>query len=323
MPEEFEIKKISQETLGEYLKAIREQQKLSLAEVAQTTGVLEKFIEAIEQGKYQILPPDAYVVGFLKKLATAYSISCEDLLEQFHKEKDISVQADNKKLTPPKGFRAFFAELSVTPKLISVSVGLLLGVSAFSYVLFQVFSVNRTPELSILEPTANTVLSGSSITFKGKTEPGVSVSVNGQNVMVKSDGGFETTLGAAPGQKDFQVVATNKFGKERVESFSLRVEEPKVAGEATQQPSEIVLELQFARNTTINIVQDGVELPEETVPAGATKKIIAQDLIELTTSDAGGTQVSYNGSKLGSLGKSGERITVPFTKAAQEILETN
>ncbi len=323
MSEEFEIKKISQETLGEYLKAIREHLQLTLPEVAQKTGILEKFIVAIEHGQYQILPPDAYTIGFLKKLAGAYSISCEDLLEQFKKEKDISLQTDRKRINPPQGIRAFFEDLSVTPKLISVSVGLLLGVGAFGYVLVQVFSVNRTPELTILEPAPNTVLSGSSIALKGKTEPGVRVSVNGQNVMVKSDGIFETTLGAAPGQKDFQIVATNKFGKEKVEAFSLRVDEPQVAGEVTEQPSEIVLELQFAKNTTINIVRDGVELPEETVPAGATKKVVAQDAVELTTSDAGGTQVSYNGQKLGSLGRSGEKITVPFTKEAREILETN
>ncbi len=323
MSEGFEIKKISQETLGEYLKAIREQLQLTLPEVAQKTGILEKFIVAIEHGQYQILPPDAYTIGFLKKLAGAYSISCEDLLEQFKKEKDLFLQTDREKVNVPKGLKALFAEFSVTPKLISISAGLLLGVGAFAYVLIQVFSVNRTPELTILEPIPNTVLSGSSIAFKGKTEPGVSVSVNGQNVMVKPDGSFETTLGAAPGQKDFQVVATNKFGKEKTEVFSLRVDEPQVAGEVTEQPSEIVLELQFTKSTTINLVKDGVELPEEIIPAGATKKVTAREIVELTTSDAGNTQVSYNGQKLGALGKPGEKITVPFTQEAQEILEIN
>lgn len=323
MSDEFEIKKVSQETLGEYLGSIREQSGLSVAEVAKQTGILEKFVVAIEQGQYQVLPPDAYVLGFLKKLATAYSISCEDLLEQYKKEKGIVEQTARQRISSPTGWKAALSQLSVTPKLISVSLSVLLGTGAFVYVLAQVFSVNRTPALAIFEPTPNTVLAGSSITFKGQTEPGMSVTVNGQNLMVKADGTFETTLGAAPGQKDFQIIAKNKFGKERVENLSLRVDEPQVAGEVTEQPSEIILELQFTKTTTINVKRDGVDLPEEMVPAGATKKVVAKDMVELTTSDAGSTQVSYNGQKLGALGKVGQKITVPFSSEVSEVLEQN
>lgn len=321
MSEEFEIKKISQETLGEYLSAIRQQLGLSIEEVAKSTGILEKFVQAIEEGRYQVLPPDAYVLGFLKKLANAYSISSGDLLEQYKKEKGIVEQTARERIAAPHGWRASLSQISITPKLISLSIGVIFGAGAFLYVIAQVFSVNRTPALAIHEPNPNTVLAGSSIVFKGQTDPGMSVTVNGQNVMVQADGSFETTFGAAPGQKDFRVVATNKFGKERVETLSLRIDEPKVAGEVTMEPSEIVLELKFTRTTTINIKRDGVELPEETVPAGATKKVVAQDLIELTTSDAGHTQVSYNGKRLGTLGKVGQRITVPFTNEDQEIFE--
>ncbi len=320
MSEGFEIKKISQETLGEYLFMVREKLGLSVSEVAQNTGILEKFVVAMEEGKYQVLPPDAYVLGFLKKIAAAYSISCSDLLEQYKKEKGIVEQTARERIVIPQGWRSYIEQLSVTPKLISVSVGVLLGAGAFIYVLAQVFSVNRTPALTILSPTSDTVIAGSSIDFKGQTQPGMSVTVNGQNVLVQADGSFETTLGVAPGQKDFRVTATNKFGKERVEEISLRVDEPQVAGEVTQQPSDIVLELQFSKTTTININSDGLALPEETVPAGASKKIVAKQMIELTTSDAGSTQVSYNGKKIGALGKIGQKMTVPFSNKADDVV---
>lgn len=320
MSEGFEIKKISQETLGEYLFMVREKLGLSVSEVAQNTGILEKFVVAMEEGKYQVLPPDAYVLGFLKKIAAAYSISCSDLLEQYKKEKGIVEQTARERIVIPQGWRSYIEQLSVTPKLISVSLGVLLGAGAFIYVLAQVFSVNRTPALTILSPTSDTVMAGSSIDFKGQTQPGMSVTVNGQNVLVQADGSFETTLGVAPGQKDFRVTATNKFGKERVEEISLRVDEPQVAGEVTQQPSDIVLELQFSKTTTININSDGLALPEETVPAGASKKIVAKQMIELTTSDAGSTQVSYNGKKIGALGKIGQKMTVPFSNKADDVV---
>ena len=321
MSEEFKIKKISQETLGEYLFSVRQHLSLTLEEVAQKTGIFEKFISSLEQSAYQQLPPDVYVLGFLKKLADLYKISCEDLTEQFKKEKGVSLQAARDKIAPVKTWSSYFAGLTITPKLITLVVGVVLGVSAFSYVLFQVFSVNRTPALTILEPKADTVLQGSSVEVKGKTEPGITVSVNGQNVLVQTDGTFQTTLGVAPGQKDFHFVATNKFGKEKAELVSLRIDEPAVAGEVTNQPSELILELQFSQPATISVKQDGVNLPEETVPSGATKKIVASESIEITTSDAGNTKATLNGSKLGALGKAGQKMTVPFTQDAQELFK--
>jgi cytoskeletal protein RodZ len=318
MSEEFEIKKISQETLGEYLYSVREQLGLAISEVAKKTGILEKFVKALEEGKYQVLPPDAYVLGFLRKLARVYCVSCDDLIEQYKKEKGIVEQTARARIAPAEGWRAYLAQVSVTPKLISLSAGILLGAGAFVYVLAQVFSVNRAPTLTITEPSANTVLAGSSIDFKGQTEPGMSLTVNGQNVMVQADGNFSTTLGVAPGQKDFEVVATNKFGKETTETLSLRVDEPQVAGEVTTEPSDIVLDLEFGRAATIMIVRDGIDLPEETIPAGATKKVLAKEKIELTTSDAGNTKVSLNGKQLGTLGKVGQKLTVPFTN--QDLL---
>ncbi|HMQ01562.1 MAG TPA: DUF4115 domain-containing protein [Candidatus Doudnabacteria bacterium] len=320
MSEHFETKKISQETLGEYLYAVRQQLGLSASEVSMETGILEKFLIALEQGRYQVLPPDAYVLGFLKKLANLYKISCDDLLEQYKKEKGVVEQTARQRMAPSTSWLAGLKQIVVTPKLISVSVGVLVVSGSFLYVLVQVFSVNRTPALTILEPTANTVLAGSSIDIKGKTDPGISLTVNGQNVLVQADGSFATTLGVAPGQKDFQLVAKNKFGKERAEVLSLRVDEPQVAGDITELPSEFIVELYFIRTTTIFIKSDDKELTEEIVPAGATKKIVAQDRVELTTSDAGGTQVTFNGVKLPALGRAGQKVTETFNRDLEQLI---
>lgn len=323
MSEGFEVKKIAQETLGEYLRAVREQHGLSVLEVSKKTDVLEKFIQALESGHYQTLPPDAYVQGFLKKLANLYGVSCEDLLDQYKKEKTVALQTAREKITPKKGWRALIAELSVTPKLISVGVAVLLASGAFFYIVVQVLSVNRTPNLTILEPSPNTVLSGSSVVFRGKTDPGVSLQINGQNLLVEADGSFSTTLSLASGQKDFRLVATNKFGKEKTESVSLRVDEPQVAGQITEKPSELIMEIEFTKQTTIIIEKDGMALPEEQVPSGAIKRIVATEEIGLTTSDAGSTKVKLNEINLGALGKLGQKLVVRFDHESLDLLQND
>jgi cytoskeletal protein RodZ len=321
MLEEFKLKKVAQETLGEYLYSVRQDLGLSIEEVAKQTGVFEKFLAALESSKYHQLPPDVYVLGFLKKIAEVYKISCTELVEQFKKERNISEQTALKRIVPAKGLKSYISRVSITPKFITISVGVLLAFSAGLYILVQVFSVNRTPSLTILSPVKDSVLKGSSVEIKGQTEPGITVSVNGQNILVQPDGSFASTLSVVPGQKDLHLVATNKFGKSKSENISFKIDEPQVAGEVTEQPTELLLELTFTKATTINVKRDGVELPEEIVPSGAKKKIIAADKIELTTSDAGSTIAKFNNLELGALGKKGQSLTVPFSHKAESLLK--
>lgn len=320
MPVEFETKKVPMETLGEYLSEVRKQLNLTLEEVAQKTGVYEKFIHYLEIGKYVQLPPDVYVLGFLKKLAKVYAVSSDALIDQYKKERGI-IEHSGEKLVPVNSLKIWMQRITITPKLLTIASSSIVGIIALLYIVFQVFAINRTPALTITEPKPDTVIQGTSITVAGKTEPGITVSLNGQNIFVNTDGAFETTVGVAPGQKELRIEAQNKFGKKNAQMVALRVEEtPSVAGVETTQPSELRLELIFTKRTTITVERDGVPLAEEIIPADSTKIIVAQNEIIITTSNAGSTQAMLNGEAFGFLGKEGQQITVPFTKEASELL---
>ncbi len=321
MPIEFETKKLSMETLGEYLAAVRSELGLTLEEVSQKTGIYEKFIHHLETGKYHLLPPGVYVCGFLKKLADIYKISPEALVAQYRKESGIVEHTASSKLADEKSWQAKLKQITITPKLITISVSALVVVLAFFYVVFQVFAINKTPTLVISEPKNDTVISGSSVNVTGKTEPGITIAINGQNVFVNPEGNFTTTIGVAPGQKELKIAALNKFGKTSEQTLALRVEEPKVAGAKTEVASELQLEIKFLKATKIELKRDGVDIPAEVIPAGAVKLVSAKESLDLTTYDGGNTEVSLNGKPLGKLGKSGEKITIPFSKDAASLVE--
>ena len=322
MPIEFETKKLSMETLGEYLAAVRNELGLTLEEVSQKTGVYEKFIHYIETGKYHLLPPGVYVLGFLKKLAGVYKISADTLLEQYRKELGIVEHAASERLRAKKTWKERFSKITITPKLLTVTGGGVVAVVAFFYIVFQVFAINKTPALTINEPKNDAVISGTSVNVAGKTEPGIVVSINGQNVFVDQSGDFHTTIGVAPGQKELRIDASNKFGKKNEQVLALRVEEePHVAGVETTVPSELQMEIKFTKATKIIVNKDGTELPLDQVPKGAVKQVTAQDKISLTTFDAGNTQITLNGKPVGTIGKVGEKITIPFSKEAASLIE--
>lgn len=320
MPIEFETKKLSMETLGEYLAAMRAELGLTLEEVSQKTGIYEKFIHYMETGKYHLLPPSVYILGFIKKLADVYKISADSLIEQYRKESGIVEHAASSKLAEEKSWKKRLQNISITPKLITITGSLAVGLFAFFYVVFQVFAINQTPSLSISEPKNDTVISGTSVNVVGKTEAGITIAINGENVFVDPSGQFHATIGVAPGQKELKIQAQNKFGKKSEQTLALRVEEPKVAGAETDIPSQLQLELKFLKNTKIEVKLDGVDLPAETIPAGTLKEITASDSITLTTYDAGNTEATLNGNALGRLGKAGEKISIPFSKEAASLV---
>ncbi|MCM8731122.1 helix-turn-helix domain-containing protein [Hephaestia sp. GCM10023244] len=59
---------------GDTLRAAREKQKLSIADIAQRTRVPIRHLEAIEQGHYDELPSPTYAIGFAKAYARAIDV---------------------------------------------------------------------------------------------------------------------------------------------------------------------------------------------------------------------------------------------------------
>lgn len=321
MSSEFETKQLATETLGEYLQRVRTALRLSITEVSKKTGIFEKFLISLEAGKYEKLPPDVYVLGFIKKLSVAYAIPFQPMQEQFRKERDILEHEMRQKIEPKRSLRDLVKEVSLTPKTISVIGVVLVLVISFVYLMVQIFSVNKTPTLQIDEPKPDTVISGSSVVVKGQTDFGSTLTINGQNVFVKNDGEFQTLAGVTPGQTELRVDSVNKFGKRSSQIISLRVEEPAKEEIIQTKEDKIQLSIKFLQDTTIALIKDGVQIPSEVIPAGAIKNILASDTVVLTTNDAGSTEVTLNGKLLGVLGKVGETMTVPFGSETMQVLE--
>ncbi len=210
----FEKKKIQSETLSEYLNSIRSNLKLSPVEVSGKTGISLKFLTAMEKGDFKILPADVYVFGFLKQLANLYAVDPLELIEQYKKERGIQKQLVSSPSLLNRGWRKkFFRRLIITPKILSLAVGLAFVALSIGYIAWQVWSINKTPNLQIFEPADNAVIKNSFVQIRGKTDPGISVSVNGQSIFVDSQGGFQAQLGLSPGPETFTISAKNSFNK--------------------------------------------------------------------------------------------------------------
>src|SRR5215213_5985738 len=73
-------------TAGDRLRAAREQQKLSLEDVAAQTRIPQRHLESIEAGEWDSLPAPTYTIGFAKNYAAVVGLDRAEIGDQLREE---------------------------------------------------------------------------------------------------------------------------------------------------------------------------------------------------------------------------------------------
>ena len=70
-------------SVGEHLRKLREEKRMSLAEVSRATRVPIASIERIEADRFDELPGEVFVRGFLRAYAKALEVPVDDVLARY------------------------------------------------------------------------------------------------------------------------------------------------------------------------------------------------------------------------------------------------
>ena len=116
--------------VGSDLKVARVRKGLNIKDVASSIRISSSYIEAIEQGKFDDLPGEAYIIGFIKAYSKFLGLDQYAILEQFKKE---SVRSNNLALEFPITRDRYNYP---TKKIIFSSLILLIG-AYFIYIYFD------------------------------------------------------------------------------------------------------------------------------------------------------------------------------------------
>jgi len=89
------------ESLGEKLRELREKQGLSREQLYSRTKILVKYIEALEDGRWDLLPGQVYLKPFVKSIAEVLGVNYKELYSLIDKtdyeKKDRTVKPENVK----------------------------------------------------------------------------------------------------------------------------------------------------------------------------------------------------------------------------------
>lgn len=207
-------------TVGEMLRSAREKKKLTIDQIEKATKIRAKFLMAMESNEFAKLPGPTFARGFVKNYAAYLGLPIEDTLAFFRRQ----LSPDQTKITVQNPTRTPFAGWKFTPQLFTnLVIGLLLLVF-FGYLLVSYFQYTGSPTLAVSTPANNVVVSEESIHVTGNTDPGASLTINGQQVSIAENGTFDVAVPLQPGLNTVTVSATNKFGRSHTVVRSLRLE---------------------------------------------------------------------------------------------------
>jgi cytoskeletal protein RodZ len=75
--------------IGEQLRSQRKARGISLIEISEHTKIGKKYLEALEEGRYDLLPCETYIRGFLRAYAKYLELDDEQILRQYKEERRV------------------------------------------------------------------------------------------------------------------------------------------------------------------------------------------------------------------------------------------
>jgi len=153
------------EYLGAKFKKTREEQGLTIEDLGKTTHIEQKYLIAIEKGKYHLLPKTkAHRFAYIREYCQALNLDCEEFLKHFREE----TRHETLNTAPTTSYKKFYLT-SVSIFLRNVFV-LLLIVAFLTYIGFQIKGILTPPKLIVLSPIEGQSVNGLTIMIQGETE---------------------------------------------------------------------------------------------------------------------------------------------------------
>jgi cytoskeleton protein RodZ len=307
---DFRRKKIETLTLGEKMKKIRGERRLSINEISRSTRIQGKYLEYLENGEYEKLPADVYVKGFLKTYAVYVGVNESSLIKLYEREHGIQknikkIDDQDKMIEPVK-----LSKLVITPKIIIASLVVILVLLGFFYIYKEVNTFIAEPKLIITWPADGEVIEANKVDVKGFTERDSQLFINDQPVLINDDGEFNESVGLQAGLNTILIKSKNKFGKESTRSVSIQanIQEAPSEGikpeETNVADSEKKIEMEVTVRpdpTWLSVEADGSVVFSGTLLPSAVQKFQAKEKISITSGKGNGTFIKVNGKDIGVL----------------------
>ncbi|HTY38541.1 MAG TPA: RodZ domain-containing protein [Bacteroidota bacterium] len=278
------------ETFGAELRNHREQKQISLASISEATRISERMLEAIEAGKFSVLP-QAYIRAFLRAYARSISLDPEEVIRRYDSvnQEIKSVAEEWVSRSKPHVLRAESTPADSQQKSAGVSLpSIVAAVVILLTAAAVIFFANRGSMSPTQEPL-------SKVPF---------------DKAVRETEAASTPPQQAPAQQE--TVQQPSQTLQQVSPQPLPQTKPQTQPQASQQVpfvkaagDSLRLEITTRDTVWVAVVIDNLRRGQYLFPPGRTRTWAAKEQFSVSMGNAGGATFRLNGSNLGALGKRG------------------
>lgn len=212
----FVRKKVQSLTLGERIRRIRSERRLSLGEISKATGIQVKYLVALEEGDFSRLPSLVYVHGFLRSYAKYLGENPEKWIAFFERERGIAhtiVSDDTRHSERLWASPKPLVSRALTPWIFVTILSLCLGLGVVWYVSTEVSDFVSDPDLIVDSPQSGETVEDSLVRVSGKTDPRATLYLNDREVLVDEVGVFSEDIEVRNGRNVIILRSVNVFDR--------------------------------------------------------------------------------------------------------------
>lgn len=204
-------------TVGQILKSERLNKNISLEHLSILTKIDVKYIDALENDQYQLLPSETFIKGFIRNISLRLDRDPAELIAVFRRD----FRHPQKQKPESHTHRKSSLVSSVfSNQFLPFVLG---GIVFLIYLIFQFRAILSLPKLEITNPAVQAILI-SPIEISGKTEIGAEIIINGDTqAKPDSEGNFSVRLSLPVGETEIEIKSTNRFGRSTDKKIPLTI----------------------------------------------------------------------------------------------------
>jgi cytoskeleton protein RodZ len=289
-------------SFGVSLKRERELRGISLAEIAKTTKISVRLLEAIEKDRFDILPEGVFRKSFIKSYAKYLGMNEDQILNKYVLEVQPSTASQSAPVKPTRSFRVTLAGSRRSLLLMFGIFLMVLAVSCgFWYLTRPSHNGEATPATQVTPPPP------SGHPRSEATSPARSIAAPVQPQTTTAPSAPSGTAGPA------LTKASDPSTLKVLGELAKKPEPPPAAGPEGLAPLELTVEANSPAWVSVRAGEStlfsGLMSPAE------SKKFSLEAPLKVTLGNAGGVRLQVNGQVFSSLGKIGQSKTLEVSAA--------
>jgi cytoskeletal protein RodZ len=287
--------------LGQLLRQARQEQHISLEALEQETRIRQKYILAIEEGRYDELPTLGHIHGFMRNYALALGLDMQEVEELYAKERGAHHRFEPRIFHPKNIALLPKKPLLRANALLAIVIVLLLGTAGWFF--WQYGWPWLQPQI-MPQPTTTATATAVPTTTATPTQ-----TATHENIAPTS-----TPEEPATATSTLEPTTTPEPTVTPTLDAPLVLPTPtaKPTNTPTPKPTPeqegVTLLLKFVDRVWLQVAVDGQDLPGEMFETGDEKEWQAEFTIYLICGNAGGVEATVNGEELGLLGERAEVV---------------